>query len=72
MPIDKKIQCKTTYQDYLLYQSRQFLAQLTPEAKQRLAERIQARIVLGGEQPVNQELCKQVMNKLKGGNGNGK
>jgi len=65
MSINKKAQCKGTYQDYLLSLSRQLLAQLTPEAKQQLAEQIQARVILGGEKPVNGEVYRSVMNKLK-------
>ena len=65
MSINKRCQCKTSYQDYQVYQSRQLLTQLTSEAKQHLAEQIQARVILGGEQPVNGEVYQLAVNKLK-------
>jgi len=66
MTINRKAQCKGTYQQYLANYSRQLLSQLTPEARQQLAEQIQVRIILGGEQPINQEVYRSVMNKLNG------
>ncbi len=71
MTINRKLQCRTSYQDYLLFHSRQLLAQMTPESKQRLAEQLQVRINLMGEKPVNGEIYQQVLNKLKEDNGNG-
>jgi hypothetical protein len=65
MAFNKKAQCRTTYEDYLKYQSRQLLAKMTPEAKQNLLERIQAQIALLGKDPVNQELYQNIVNKLK-------
>ena len=70
MCIDKKLQCKTTFQDYELWHIKRIIPKLTPEAKQQVLEHIQARIVLGGEQPVNQEAYVQAIRLLKGeGNG---
>jgi len=65
MLINKKCQCKSSYQDYLLFQSRQLLAQLSPEAKQRLADQIQARIFINGELPVNPKVYQSIVSKLK-------
>ena len=62
MTFNKKAQCKGTYQQYLANYSRQLLSQLTPEARQQLAEQVQARVVLGGEQPINQEVYQDIMN----------
>lgn len=54
--LDRKLQCKTTYQNHILFQSKQLLKQMTPEARQRLTDTIQARQVLLGEQVQNQAI----------------
>lgn len=68
MLINKRAQCKGTYQDYLLIQSRRLLAQLSPEAKRHLAEQIQVRIILNGEKPVNHKVYQSILSRLREGN----
>ncbi len=64
--IDKHNQCRTTYQDYTIFKIRQLCKTLTPEARQHVAEQIQARISFGGERPISQEAYEQAMKLLKG------
>ena len=72
MCIDKRLQCKTTYLDYQLWHIKRIVPSLSSEAKKQVLEKIQARMVLLGEQPVNQEAYEQTIRLLKGDNGNGK
>jgi len=65
MSINKRAQCKSSYQDYLTFQSRQLIAQMTPEARQRIAEQIQARIILQGEPIVNRKAYEATMKLLR-------
>ena len=62
MSYNRKAQLKIPYQDYLSFQSRQLIAQMTTETRQRLLEQVTARMVLNGEKPVNTE----ILNLLKG------
>lgn len=64
---NKKAQLKMSYHDYQVFQSKQLLAQLSPERKARLAEQIQTRIVLEGAQIKNPEVLSLVQRELNGG-----
>ena len=66
MSLNKQLQCKTSYQDYLVFQSRQLLAQLTPESLARLNIQIQARLQLSNRPVVNSKIYLSVMEKVKG------
>lgn len=65
MPLNKKTQCKTSYEQYLNFYSSHIISKMTPEAKKELAEKIQVRITLLGEEPENRELYRKIMEKLK-------
>ena len=60
MCLDKKNQCKRTYDEYQLWQARRLLKLMTPEDRLRLAETIQARQLFGGEQVQNQAVLNLV------------
>ena len=53
MCIDKKLQCKGTYDEYQLWHAQRLLKLMTPEARQRLSDTIQARQIILGEQIQN-------------------
>jgi hypothetical protein len=60
--LNRKQQLKIHYQDYLLFQGRQIISQMSPETKQHLLDIIEARSALLGEKIVNNDLY----NQLKG------
>ena len=65
MSINSQAQLKTSYQQYQMFHIRQLCATLSKESLQRLAVQIQARIVLMGEEPVNNEAYQYVMRKME-------
>ena len=64
MAFNNKACLKGSYNAYLEGYSRRLLASLTPEARHRLAEQVQARVVLLGEKPVNQSVYQAVTREL--------
>ena len=67
MCVDKRLQCKSTYQVNQLWNVKRICKQLLPEAKQELLLRIQAKAQLAGEPIVNQEAYETAIRLLKGG-----
>lgn len=68
MSLDKKLQCKRTYDEYQLWQAQRLLKSMTPKARQQLTDTIQARQVILGEQvrnPAILDLLKKVDNNAK-------
>ena len=63
--IDKRLQCKSTYQAYQLWHVKKICKQLLPEVKQELLLQIQAKAQLLGEPVVNQEAYEAAIRLLK-------
>jgi len=62
MCLDKKLQCKSTYEANQIWNAKRIVNQLTPEQKQQLLEKIQAETILNGKEVKN----KEIYNLLKG------
>jgi len=62
MCLDKKLQCKSTYENNQLWHAKRTINLMNAEQKQELLEQIQANVVLGGKEIKNQE----IYNLLKG------
>lgn len=67
MCLDKKLQCKSTYQANQLWHARRIVNQLTSEQKQQLLEKVQAETIFLGKEVKNPE----ILNLLKENNNNG-
>jgi len=67
MCVDKRLQCKFTFQVNQLWHARRTINLMNAEQKQKLLEQIQARTVVGGEEVKNQE----IYSLLKGDDDNG-
>jgi len=66
MCIDKKLQCKSTYNDYNLWHIKRICKHLTPEDKEKLLLQLQARAQLVGEPVINQEAYETATRLLRG------
>ena len=66
MCLDKKLQCKSTFEANQIWHAKRIVNQLTPEQKQQLLEKIQAETILNGKEVKNHE----VYNLLKEDNNN--
>jgi len=66
MVLNKKLQCKSSFQENQLWHARRIVKQLLPEQKQQLLEQIQIRAQLFGEEVKNPE----VLSLLKESNDN--
>ena len=70
MSIDKRNQLKISYQDFILFQGKQIIKQMSSDSLRCFLETVQARTQLNGETVANKELCNEIvsrLNKLNGG-----